>query len=179
MSDIIGFEACAQELKRLLNEIPENLKAADATGPDALHAAVLIETRKLVDFTNRTEPKDIFDAAEVANIRKIDEAADEARRKIFGDSANVIIGHMHERISQLNQLEKAVRQQAAENEREAKKIRLVPLRNAIDAVTGTVDAFEKAKEALSDEEADEAVVKSKIESVLRAITALEKAARDL
>jgi hypothetical protein len=179
MSNIIGFAACAQELKRLLNEITENIKAAGANGPDALHAAVLTETRRLVDFTNQTEPKDIFDATEVENIRKIDQTADDARREIFGDSANTIIGRMHDRISQLNQLEKIVKQQAAENERDAKKIRLIPVRNAIDAVTGTVEAFKKAKEALSDEKADEAVIKSKIESILRAITALELAARDL
>ena len=179
MSDIIGFEACTQELKRLLDEIAENIKAAAASGPDALHAAVSTETKKLVDFTNRTEPKDIFDATEVENIRKIDQAADEARREIFGDSANMIIGRMHDRISQLNQLEKTVRQQAAKNEREARKIRLIPVRNAIDAVTETVEAFKKAKEVLSDEEADEAVVKSKIESVVLAIAALDKAAREL
>lgn len=179
MSDIIGFETCAQELRRLLAEIAENIKTAGENGPDTLHAAVLTETRKLVDFTNRTEPKDIFDADEVGNIRKIDQASDEARREIFGDSANVIIGRMHDRISQLNQLEKAVRQQAAENEREARKIRLIPVRNAIDAVTETVEAVKDAKKALLDADPVEAVVKSKIEGVLRAITALNKATREL
>jgi hypothetical protein len=179
MSDIIGFEACAQALRRLLDEIAEHIKSAGENGPDALHEAVLTETRKLVDFTNRTEPKDFLDADEVGNIRKIDQAADEARREIFGDSANVIIGRMHERISQLNQLEKAIRQQAAENTREARKLRLVPVRNAIDAVTKTVETVKDAKEALSDVEPVEAVVKSKIESVLRAITALDKATREL
>ena len=179
MSDIIGFEACTQELRRLLDEIEANIKLASEAGADALHAAVLTETRKLVDFTNRTEPEDIFDVNEVENIRKIDQAADEARREIFGDSANVIIGRMQERISQLNQLEKAVRQQTAENDRKTKNIRLTPVRNAIDAVTETVEAIKEGREALSDEDPNEAVVKSKIESVLRAITALDKASRDL
>jgi hypothetical protein len=173
MSDIIGFAACAQALKRLLDEIAENIKTASANGPDALHEAVLTETRKLVDFTNQTEPEDIFDATEVENIRKIDQTADEARREIFGDSATTIIGRMHDRISQLNQFEKAIRQQAAKNEREASKLRLVPVRNAIDAVTETVEAVKDAKEVLSDTDPVEAVVKSKIEGVLRAITALE------
>jgi hypothetical protein len=179
MSDIVGFEACAQELRRLLEAIAKSIKTAGDAGPDALHEAVLTETRRLVDFTNRTEPKHVLDADEVGKIRTIDEAADEARRKIFGDSAAVIIGHMHERISQLNQLEKAVRQQAAENAREASKIRLTPVRNAIDAVTKTVEAVKGAKDALSDTDAAEAVVKSRIEGVLRAVTALDKAAREL
>ncbi|MBW1801585.1 MAG: hypothetical protein JRJ85_12760 [Deltaproteobacteria bacterium] len=179
MTDIIGFEACTQELKRLLDEIAENIKASGEKGSDELHAAVLTETRKLVEFTNRTEPKDFFDADEVKNIRKIDQAADEARREIFGGSAHAIISHMQDGISQLNQLEKAVRQQAAENEREAKKIRLIPIRKAIDAVTETVGAVKGGMEALSDDSSDEAVVKSKIESVLRAIAALDKAAKKL
>jgi hypothetical protein len=179
MNDIIGFEACTQELRRLLAEIAENIKTAGENGPDALHAAVLTETRKLVDFTNRTEPKDILDADEVGHIRNIDQAADEARREIFGDSASVIIGRMHDRVSQLNQLEKAVRQQAAANEREAKKIRLIPVRNAIDAVTETAEAVKNAQAALLDGDPNEAVVKSKIESVLRAIAGLDRAAREL
>ena len=179
MSDIIGFEAGARELRRLLDEIAGSIQNAGENGPDALHAAVLTETRKLVDFTNLTEPKDIFNADEVENIRKIDQAADEARREILGDSANLIIGRMHDRISQLNQLEKAVRRQAAENEREASKIRLVPVRNAIDAVAKTAEAFKAAKEALSDEDPSEVAVKNKIERVLRAITTLDKASREL
>jgi len=179
MSDIIGFEACARELRRLLDEIAEHIKTVGENGSDALHAAVLTETRKLVDFTNRTEPKDFFDADEVGKIRKIDQAADEARREIFGDSAHAIIGRMHDRLSQLNQLEKAVRQQAAENEWEARKIRLIPVRNAIDAVTETVEAVKGARGVLSDADPVEAVVKSKIDGVLRAIAALDKAAREL
>jgi hypothetical protein len=179
MSDIIGFAACAQELRQLLAEIAENIKTAGENGSEALHAAVLAETRKLVDFTIRTEPKNMFDAIEVENIRKIDQAADEARREIFGDSANVIIGRMQDRISQLNQLEKAVRQQAAENEREARKLRLIPVRNAIDAVTEMVEAVKDAKKALVDADPVEAVVKSRIDGLLRAITALDKATREL
>jgi primosomal protein N'' len=178
MSDLRGFETCKQELQRLLDEVASNLQAARAAGPDALHAAVLTEPRKLVDYTNRTEPKDIFDTTEFENIRKLDQLADEARREIFGDSAEAIIGRLHDRASQLNQLAKAVKQQAAENEHNAKKIRLIPVRNAIEAVTDTLDAFKRAKETLSDDDPDEAAVKAKMEGVLRAITALEKAARD-
>jgi len=179
MNNIIGFEACTKELKRLLDEVSENIKTAGAQGPEALHEAVMIESRKLVAFTNQTEPKDIFDTVEVENVRKIDQTANETRREIFGDSANTIISRMHDRIAQLNQFEKAVKQKAAENEREARQIRLIPVRNAIDAATETVEAFKKAKEALADDQADEAGVKAKIDGVVRAITALEMAAQDL
>jgi hypothetical protein len=179
MSDIIGFEACSQELKRLLAEIEAAIKSAKESGPEALHAAVMNETRKLVGFTNRTEPANILDPHEVENIRKIDQIADEARREIFADSSNAIISRMQDRISQLNQLEKTVRQQAAQNEQDADKIRLIPVKNAIATTTEAIDAIKEAKLALSGEKPEEAVVKSKIESVLRAITALEKAGREL
>ena len=179
MNNIIGLEACTKELKRLLDEVSENIKTAGANGSDALHEAVMNESRKLVDFTNRTEPKDIFDTDEIENVRKIDQTADETRREIFGDSANTIISRMHDRIAQLNQLEKSIKQQAAENDRGARHIRLIPVRNAIDAATETVDAFKKAKEALSDDQAEEAGVKAKIDGVVRAIAALEKVAQDL
>ena len=179
MSDIIGFKACAEELRRLLDEIEENIKTAGENGADAHHKAVITETRKLVDFTKRTEPKDIFNEGEIENIEKIDKAADEARRSIFGNSANEIIGRLHDRISQLNKLEKEVTHQTAANERTAARIRLIPVRNAIDAMTEAVETVKASKDALSSEDADEALVKSKIEGVLRTITALQNASRKL
>ena len=179
MSDIIGFEACAKELKRLLQEIETNIKTAGQAGIDELHQAVMTEPRKLVDFTNRTEAKDILDADEVESIRKIDEQADKAVQDIFGNSAHEIVNRMHSRIIQLNQLEKTIRQQAANNEQEARKIRLIPVRNAVDAATETVSNIKEAKEALSSDNPEEALVINKIDSVIRAITALKKAAQDL
>ena len=58
MSDIIGVDNCTAELKRLLDEIEVNLTAAGEADADTLSRAVRTETRKLVDFTGRTEPKD-------------------------------------------------------------------------------------------------------------------------
>jgi hypothetical protein len=174
MSDIIGFEACSRELRRLLDEIASAILAAGDAGPDALHAAVMKETRKLVDFTNRTEPADLLDAQEVDAIRKIDQAADEARQQIFGDSAGTIVSRMQDRISQLNQLEKAVRQETAVNAQEADRLRLIPVRDAIDAMTATVKAVRNSREALSADDPDEAVVRSRIDAVLRAVASLEK-----
>jgi len=179
MSDIIGFEACSEELRRLLDEVASNIEAASKEGAEALHSAVMKETRKLVDFTNRTEPRDIFNSEEVENIRKIDKAADDARREIFGDSATAIINRMYDRISKLNQLEKEVKHLTAENKQKANKIRLIPVRNAIDAMTETVNAVMDTKNALSDDNPNEVALKNKIESAFRSIKLLEKAAKDL
>ncbi len=179
MSDIIGFEACKNELQRLLNEAGRNIEKARAQDADALDLAVRREAGRLVEFTGRTKPEDIFDTAETENIEKIDKLADEARREIFGASADEIIGRIQDRASQLNQLAKSVAQQVAVNTRRSEELRLVPIRNVVDALTGTVEAFRAAKDTLLDEDAGVAAVKSRIDSVAKAIAALEKAARDI
>jgi hypothetical protein len=166
-------------LRRLLNEAGEHIETATQGGPDDLHEAVLTETRKLLEFTNRTEPKDILDANEVESIHKIDQAADEARRQIFGASAEVIVGRIHDRISDFNQLDKAIRQETARNEAEANKARLLSVRNAIDAIAETVQAAKNTKQSLLDADPTEAAVKDRLDGVLRAITALEKATAGL
>jgi hypothetical protein len=179
MSDIIGFEACAEELRRLLQEIETNIQAAGEAGEEQLHQAIMTEPKKLVEFTNRTEPANLLDSDEVESIRQIDQQADKAVQDIFGNSAHQIINRMQSRIIQLNQLEKSVRQQAASNEEEARKIRLVPIRNAVEATTEVVVAIRDAKDMLANDNPAEALVKNKIDSVLRAITALKKATQEL
>lgn len=179
MNDIIGFEAGVKELQRLLEEAEHNIREARDQGADKLHEAVLAETARLVEFTNRTEPKDLFDQEEVKKIRKLDQMADEARREIFGDSAEEIIGRIQGRASALNRLANEVKAQTEENLRKVKEIRLVPVRKAIDAATDLVGALKAARDTLLDEEAGEAAVKSGIDDLVSAIEALEKAARDL
>lgn len=179
MSNIIGFAACSKELKRLLDDVSEKINAAKDKGSAVFDEVVIAESRRLVDFTNQTEAENIFDAVEVENIRSIDEQAEAARKDIIGKTAAEIINVMHGRIALLNQLEKTVKQQTAENEHNAKRIRLIPVRNAIDAATETIDAFKKARDALADDKPNEASVKARIDAVLRAISAVEKAAQDL
>ncbi|SEJ69914.1 hypothetical protein [Achromobacter sp. NFACC18-2] len=179
MSNIIGFAACSKELKRLLDDVAKIINAAKDKDSAAFDEAVITQSKRLVDFTNQTEAEDIFDAVEVDNIRSIDEQAEAARKEIMGKTAAEIINVMHGRIVLLNQLEKTVKQQTAENEHNAKRIRLIPVRNAIDAVTETIDAFKKARDALADDQPNEANVKARIDAVLRAISAVEKAAQDL
>lgn len=179
MSNIIGFAACSKELRLLLDDVSQNINAAKDKGAAVFDDTVIAQSRRLVDFTNQTEAADISDAVEVENIRSIDEQAEAARKEIMGKTAAEIINVMHGRIALLNQLEKTVKQQTAENEHNAKRIRLIPVRNAIDAVTETIDAFKKARDALADDKPNEANVKARIDAVLRAISAVEKAAHEL
>lgn len=179
MSDIIGFEACKAELKRLFDEIAAHMEAAGANGPAAVHEALLKESKKLVDYTNRSEPENLSDPVEVENVRKLDELADDARRQLFGDSAREIISRIQDRSSQLNQLGKSVSQQTAVNAQGAGKARLIPLRNAIDAATASVNSIRQAGSTLSDDNATEAAVKADIEAVLSALAALQDSARNL
>ncbi|NJD05380.1 MAG: hypothetical protein FIA97_02640 [Methylococcaceae bacterium] len=179
MSDILGYEACKAELKRLLDEISANIEAAGASGPQALHAAVLSESKKLLDFTNRSEPADPLDSAEVENISQLDQLADDTRRQIFGDSARAIVGRIQDRAAQLDQLGEGIEQQSAANEGKAGRLRLKPIRNAIDALTTTADSIRQAKKTLSDDNATEAAIKADIDAVLDAISQLQDSAKQL
>ena len=179
MNNIIGFEACEKELQRLLEEVARNIDEARQQGADAVHSVVMSEAKKLVEFTGRTEPRDIFDAEEIENVRRVDQLADQARREIFGASADVIISRIQDRASQLNQLAKSVRQQTAETGRKAREIRLIPLRNTVDAMKDLVETFKAVRNDLTDQNGDEAALKSKIDSVVEAVTALEKGVRGM
>ena len=179
MSDILGYEACKAELKRLLDEISANIDAAGAKGPEALHSAVLSESQKLVDFTNRSEPENPLDTVEVENIGKLDQLADDTRRQIFGDSARAILGRLQDRAAQLDQLGAGIEQQSAANQGRAGNLRLKPVRNALDGLTATADAIRQAKQTLSDANATEASVKADIDAVLAAISQLQDSAKRL
>lgn len=155
------------------------LEAARHHSPEAHHQAVLVEARRLVTFTGRTEPKNIIDTKEIARIKNIDKLADEARQDIFGTSADDIIGRIQKRASQLNQLSKSVKQKATDNFRKARELRLIPLRNAIDVLTGSVKSIKIAGKNLQNDNTEEVVLKTRIDIVVRAITAPEKAVDDV
>ena len=174
-ADMIGVKAYTEELRLLLHEIEENIKAARESGADALNSALTTETRKLVEFVNRIRSEN----SDKHQVNKIVNIANEARRAIFGNSAEEITDRLHNRISQLDKLEEALRYQAEENERTATKLRLRPLREAVEAMTEAVEAIKAAKDALSDENSDESEVISKIESALNTIIELQNASQQL
>lgn len=80
--NIVGVKSSRAALTHLLNEIRIDLARAKANGGE--HETIIRVGQKLVDFTNQTEPADIFDQKEVNMIREIDSIAEDVRRKIFG-----------------------------------------------------------------------------------------------
>ena len=155
MSDIIGLQACAEALRRMLDEITVTIQRAEKYRPQVLD-------------TDMAEPTDARD-----------QRLDARPREDGADSTVLLLGRMHNQLVQLSQLEQAVRAQVASNQREARKNRLIPVRHAIDTMVETVKVIQEANTVLTDDNQDEAVVKEKIETALHAITALDQATRDL
>lgn len=81
-SGLIGIEVARGTLLNLLNEIELALKESKVNGTE--HDTKMYVTKKLVDFTNQTEPANVFDLDEIAAIEEIDAIADSVRRRIFG-----------------------------------------------------------------------------------------------
>lgn len=83
----IGFAAAKRGLEVLLINIDQELQLArQSRSRDVFYAAALSASKKLVDFTNQTVPKDIFNNAEVEQMRGIDEFAEQIRMQLIGNS---------------------------------------------------------------------------------------------
>jgi hypothetical protein len=177
MSKILGVEAAEVELRKLLEEGRQKIQQAG--NEDRATAARRDLAQALVDFTNRTEPKDILDDEEFEAISRIDAHADETRREIRLAAIDKIVDRIEEQASKLNQLAKTLKHEAAKNETAAKSIRLQPIRDAITSVAATIDALNKAKTALLDSETDETEVAKKIDSLIRAFNGLKRSVLDL
>lgn len=179
MNDIIGFDACAAELKRLVAEIRANLARVESEATETRVAAVNTEARKLVDYTNRTEPADYGNATEVEGVRSLDRQAMATNREIRDAALESLIHRIDQRAAEINDVVKAFKQQTAENEKKARSLRLVPLRNVVDRTTELVVAIREAKDVLLDGDVAEAELKKKLESALKALEGLRTAANGL
>jgi hypothetical protein len=172
MSTLVGYEAGRAELDRILANARAKIDAARGQSPQALQNAVRAVTEELVAFTTRTEPKNVLDTEEFKRIQDLDRVADEARRGILFGTIDEIIGRIQDRASQLNQLSKQVNQVTKAANARADKLKLVPIRTAIDAMSSTVDAFKQAKAALSQSNPDEAAIAERIGKLVTEFEAL-------
>jgi hypothetical protein len=175
MSDLIGYEAGRAELDRLLSDARTRIAAARGQPAEALQAVIRAATEELVDFTTRTEPSDIGDTNEFQTIQNLDRVADEARRGIIFGTIDEIIARIQDRASQLNQLSKQVGQVAKAANAQADRLKLVPIRTAVEAMSSTVEAFKQAKSALTQSNPDEAAIAERIGKLVSEFDALRGA----
>lgn len=175
MTDIVGFDAGKAELDRLLREARDAVQAAQAEGPDAVVAAVRAASEALVEFTNRTEPGDVFDSDEVEAIRRLDRLADEARREMNVAAMDMVISRIEDGSSRLNTLAKEVKRQALVNERTVRRNRLLPVREAVDSMTDLVEAVKQARDELDKDNPEEAVVASALGRLSKAYNDVKQA----
>ncbi len=80
-SNIVGVQASRDALRSLLIDIDRELQAGRQNGTE--YETLLSVGQKLVDFTNRTEPSDVFNMDEIKQIRGIDQLAEELRSSLY------------------------------------------------------------------------------------------------
>lgn len=175
MNALIGYEAGRAELDRILLDARGRISAASGQAPDVLQREVRELTEELLEFTTRTEPKNILDTEEFKAIQALDRVADEARRGIIFGTIEQIIARIQDRASQLNQLSKQVNQVAKAANAQADRLKLVPIRTAIDAMSSTVEAFKQAKATLTQANPDEAAIAQRIGALVTEFEALRTA----
>jgi hypothetical protein len=178
MSKLVGYEAGRAELDRLLADARKHLDKVRGD-PDAERAAVTAITEELVAFTTRTEPSDILDANEFKAIQDLDRVADEARRGIVFGTIAEIIARLQDRASQLNQLSKQVNQVTEATNARADRLKLVPIRTAVDAMSSTVEAFKQARATLKEDNPEEAAIAERIGNLVDEFEGLRTALRRL
>lgn len=175
MSRLVGYEAGRAELERILRDGRGKIDAARNRSDQERQEVIRAVTEELVDFTTRTEPADILDMAEFKAIQDLDRVADEARRGIIFGSIDEIIGRIQDRASQLNQLSKQVNQVSEANKAKADRLKLVPIRTAVESMTSTVEAFKQARATLSAGNPDEAAIAERIANLVEEFESLRSA----
>lgn len=179
MSSIKGHEAAEKALRTLLETIEEDLKTARDSGEDdTVQKAVDKAARQLVVFTQSTRAQNPLDQDEVNAIKRIDELASDTRRKIRAARISELIERIEDAADELSQLSKDVEREAEENLEAARRLRLLPIKEAIEELTVVVDSLKETKTALKAADDSEKTVSMRIERLLKAFTDLKKSVKD-
>ena len=171
MSNCIGLDDCAQELDKLLSDIRAKLEANDDD------QTVIVAGDQLVDFTRRSEPSDFGNAVEVEQIRKLDAHANETRRDLMASAIGKRVLVIMNKTAELSELVKRLKAESAQNEGKAKRIRLIPIVNTVDALTALIEELKKAKQDLKNEP-DETTIGQRIDRLQKAFSDLEASIKE-
>jgi hypothetical protein len=163
---IIGYPACKAELERRLSAIKARLDALPAGNEDALTAAVVDGLGQLSDFEADSLPENMSDSAEVAAIAKLDDLSKRTRGALSLQGLSKIIAGIRARADELAALAETLDEQTAANLSAEKKLRLVPIRNAIVSATATVEAFKVLKKSLRQNNRDEAAILANLDMLI-------------
>lgn len=163
---IIGYPACKAELARLLAMISSRMAALSPDDEDGLTDAVIASGDQLAAFEASSVPESMSDTAEVAAIAKLDALARAAAIDLNLAGLTQIIDGIRQRAEELAALTNMLDQQTVANVSAEKKLRLVPIRNAIVSATATVESFKILKKSLNQADPDEAAILAGISALI-------------
>ncbi len=175
MSTFVGFEACEKELRRIINETRTSMRAAQSVSEDEVARVRMEAGDKLIEFTENSRPKDFDDAVEASQIDRLDDLAINLMRDLNAAGVSEAVGRIMERTAELNQLSKSIRKEIAHNETRARSIRLTGIKEAIDSMSELINAAKNAKDVLDPSVTDEAMVRTRIERLVKSFSDLQKA----
>jgi hypothetical protein len=155
VSEIRGFVACRARLDELLAEADEARASKDGDRADRIAAS-------FAAFANDSRPEDPADAAEVAAIAQLDQLAEKVQNEMtavaIGQAVESVTGHAAE----LEAIGKTLRRQTLVNSDAVRRIRLVPVRDLIDRMSGTVAAAKVVAKSLDARNLDEKALQAEI-----------------
>lgn len=173
MSAIFGFAACQARLAQSIREIDASVQAAQ--GPVAKAQAANAGADALIDFTNDSRASDPSDAAEVAAIAGLDGLARDTANSLTAMAISGLVTSISARSLEVEAIGKKLGQQTLANLDGAKRLRLVPLRDAIDRMTDTVGAVKVLAKSLDTSKPDEQAIAAAAADLAARFEALKKA----
>lgn len=172
---IVGVAACKAALDTLLDQLSARFAALPPADEDARTDAVIAANQQLSSFEAQSRPSDPSDAGEVAEIAALDALARKTRNDLtFGAIAD-IVARIKARADELEQLGQGIGNQTLANLETAKKLRLVPISNALRAAQTSIDALGVLKKQLKTAQPDEAGLAGSIEAALTAFDEVKTA----
>lgn len=171
---IVGFDACAAELERLLDHASQVLEAARGRNDDEVTDSIVAAGSAFVDFKRRSEPESFSDTQEVRRVAELDRIADDARRNLMSASIADAAKGILDRTSELASLVKQVRGEVAQNDKREQRLRLLPVRSAIDALTDTMESLKDVRRELRSDNEDEQAIASAITRLVNTAKSLRE-----
>ena len=169
MPNITGFDACKQALDGLIGQARADLAAKKDGDQAAYDAAVTQWERKFIEFVNSSRPG----PGETDAIHELDQQAIRMSTDIRRAQMRDIITVMDARSREIEAAGKEIGKLALSNVDAAKRGRLLPIKNAIDSLTGAVNQIKVLKKDLDASNPDEQKILGEIETLLEKFTAVK------
>lgn len=170
---ITGLEACRDRLAELLEEASAALRQAST--PDALVTAARGSARALARFTVESIAENPLDNAELSAIARLDSTASAESQKLNAIAIETTVAEIAARVAQIDAIIATLNQQSLANVAESKKLRLIPVRDAIARMTDTIGAAKVLAKSLDTRDPDEAAIVAAISDLGDKLAALHSA----